>query len=296
MSKVVADGRGRIKFPINEPAKGRRRSQIEEFLDFYGGPGVQHIALATADIVASVRAMAANDVSFLKVPPAYYDLLPDRVGTIKEDIGELAELGILVDRDEEGYLLQIFTKPVEDRPTLFFEIIQRRGSTQLRQGELQGALRGHRARTVTQGDALSEAMKNWCRQSSKAAQRRGRCFVRELKKRIADSTPKQMENCRPPPLRRGSYSFPPCEGGGRGGGPQSLGLVNGFAFSQQYPVVTDEPAKRLPAPVFIQINCVRTAAIWVDHASGASRPTLPCPAFTRGGKLLCGPSPSGGCR
>jgi 4-hydroxyphenylpyruvate dioxygenase len=137
MSKVVADGRGRIKFPINEPAKGRKRSQIEEFLDFYGGPGVQHIALATADIVASVRAMAANDVSFLKVPPAYYELLPDRVGTIKEDMRELAELGILVDRDEEGYLLQIFTKPVEDRPTLFFEIIQRRGARSFGKGNFK---------------------------------------------------------------------------------------------------------------------------------------------------------------
>jgi 4-hydroxyphenylpyruvate dioxygenase len=137
MSKVVSDGRGRIKFPINEPAKGRRRSQIEEFLDFYGGPGVQHVALATPDIVASVRAMAANDVSFLKVPPAYYDLLPDRIGTIKEDIHELAELGILVDRDEEGYLLQIFTKPVEDRPTLFFEIIQRRGARSFGKGNFK---------------------------------------------------------------------------------------------------------------------------------------------------------------
>jgi 4-hydroxyphenylpyruvate dioxygenase len=137
MSKVVTDGRGRIKFPINEPAKGRRRSQIEEFLDFYGGPGVQHIALATADIVASVRAMVANDVSFLKVPPTYYDLLPDRVGTIREDIRELAELGILVDRDEEGYLLQIFTKPVEDRPTLFFEIIQRRGARSFGKGNFK---------------------------------------------------------------------------------------------------------------------------------------------------------------
>ena len=154
MSKVVADGRGRIKFPINEPAKGRRRSQIEEFLDFYGGPGVQHIALATADIVASVRAMAANDVSFLKVPPAYYDLLPDRVGTIKEDMRELAELGILVDRDDEGYLLQIFTKPVEDRPTLVFRDHPAARCTQLRQGELQGALRGHRARTGAPRDAL----------------------------------------------------------------------------------------------------------------------------------------------
>jgi 4-hydroxyphenylpyruvate dioxygenase len=137
MSKVVADGRGRIKFPINEPARGRRRSQIEEFLDFHDGPGVQHIALATPDIIASVRAMAANDVSFLKVPPAYYDLLSERVGTIREDIRELAELGILVDRDDEGYLLQIFTKPVEDRPTLFFEIIQRRGARSFGKGNFK---------------------------------------------------------------------------------------------------------------------------------------------------------------
>jgi len=137
MSKVVADGRGRIKFPINEPAKGRRRSQIDEFLEYYGGPGVQHIALATGDIVSSVRAMAANDVSFLKVPPAYYEMLPERVGTIKEDLHELAELGILVDRDDEGYLLQIFTKPVEDRPTLFFEIIQRRGARSFGKGNFK---------------------------------------------------------------------------------------------------------------------------------------------------------------
>jgi 4-hydroxyphenylpyruvate dioxygenase len=137
MSKVVADGRGRIKFPINEPAKGRKRSQIEEFLDFYGGPGVQHIAMATADIVGSVRAMAANDVSFLKVPPAYYEMLPERIGDIREDVRELAELGILVDRDDEGYLLQIFTKPVEDRPTLFFEIIQRRGAKSFGKGNFK---------------------------------------------------------------------------------------------------------------------------------------------------------------
>src|SRR5438477_6979106 len=102
MSKVVQNGSGRIKFPINEPAHGRRRSQIEEFLEYYGGPGVQHIALATGDIIATVRAMAANDVSFLKVPPTYYDILPERVGTIREDLHELAELGILVDRYCEG--------------------------------------------------------------------------------------------------------------------------------------------------------------------------------------------------
>jgi 4-hydroxyphenylpyruvate dioxygenase len=137
MSKVVADGRGRIKFPINEPARSRRRSQIEEFLDYYGGPGVQHIAMATGDIIASVRAMAANDVSFLRVPPAYYELLPERVGTIREDLRELKELGILVDRDDEGYLLQIFTKPVADRPTLFFEIIQRRGAKSFGKGNFK---------------------------------------------------------------------------------------------------------------------------------------------------------------
>ena len=137
MSKVVADGRGRIKFPINEPAHGRRRSQIEEFLEFYGGPGVQHIALSTGNIIESVRAMTANDVSFLRVPPAYYEMLPERVGTIREDLRELAELGILVDRDEEGYLLQIFTKPVEDRPTLFFEIIQRRGARSFGKGNFK---------------------------------------------------------------------------------------------------------------------------------------------------------------
>ncbi len=137
MSRVVADGRGRIKFPINEPAKSRRRSQIDEFLEYYGGPGVQHIALATGDIIASVRAMAANDVSFLRAPPAYYEMLPERVGTIREDLRELAELGILVDRDDEGYLLQIFTKPVEDRPTLFFEVIQRRGAQSFGKGNFK---------------------------------------------------------------------------------------------------------------------------------------------------------------
>ncbi|WP_406697207.1 4-hydroxyphenylpyruvate dioxygenase [Singulisphaera sp. Ch08] len=137
MSKVVADGQGRIKFPINEPARGRRRSQIEEYLTFHNGPGVQHIALATDDIVSSVRAMAANDVSFLKVPPTYYETLPARVGPIEEDLQVLAELGILVDRDDEGYLLQIFTKPVEDRPTLFFEIIQRHGARSFGKGNFQ---------------------------------------------------------------------------------------------------------------------------------------------------------------
>jgi len=137
MSKVVQGGGGRIKFPINEPAKAKRRSQIEEYLNFYHGPGVQHIALATDDILTTVRALRHNDVSFLRVPQAYYDMLPERVGKINENIGELAELGILVDRDDEGYMLQIFTKPVEDRPTLFFEIIERHGSRSFGKGNFK---------------------------------------------------------------------------------------------------------------------------------------------------------------
>jgi len=137
MSKVMQNGSGRIKFPINEPAKGRRRSQIEEYLQFYGGPGVQHIAMATGNIVETVRAMQANDVSFLRVPSTYYDLLPARVGKIAENIDDLAELGILVDRDDEGYMLQIFTKPVADRPTLFFEVIERHGSRSFGKGNFK---------------------------------------------------------------------------------------------------------------------------------------------------------------
>jgi 4-hydroxyphenylpyruvate dioxygenase len=137
MSKVVQGGNGRIKFPINEPAQGRRRSQIEEYLNFYHGPGVQHIALGTRDIIETVRALRHNDVSFLRVPDTYYDTLPGRVGSLREDIKDLRELGILVDRDDEGYMLQIFTKPVEDRPTLFFEIIQRRGSRSFGKGNFK---------------------------------------------------------------------------------------------------------------------------------------------------------------
>jgi 4-hydroxyphenylpyruvate dioxygenase len=137
MSKVMQDGTGRIKFPINEPAKAKRRSQIDEFLQFYGGPGVQHIAMATDNIIDTVEAMRKNDVSFLRVPQSYYDMLPERVGTIKEDIDVLADLGILVDRDDEGYMLQIFTKPVADRPTLFFEVIQRRGSRSFGKGNFK---------------------------------------------------------------------------------------------------------------------------------------------------------------
>jgi 4-hydroxyphenylpyruvate dioxygenase len=128
MSKVMQNGSGKIKFPINEPAEGRKKSQIEEYLEYYGGPGVQHIALATGDIVACVDALRDAGVPFLNVPATYYEELPGRVGAIAEDMHELAERGILVDCDEEGYLLQIFSQPLQDRPTLFLEIIQRKGS------------------------------------------------------------------------------------------------------------------------------------------------------------------------
>jgi 4-hydroxyphenylpyruvate dioxygenase len=128
MSKVMQNGSGRVKFPINEPAEGRRKSQIEEFIEYYGGPGVQHIALATGDIMASVDVLRAAGIPFLRVPPSYYEELPARVGAIAEDVRELARRGILVDRDDEGYLLQIFSQPMQDRPTLFLEIIQRKGS------------------------------------------------------------------------------------------------------------------------------------------------------------------------
>lgn len=133
MSKVMSNGNGRIKFPINEPAEGKKRSQIEEYLDFYEGPGAQHIAVATDNIIDTVRQLRSRGVEFLSAPPkAYYDEVPARLGEhmsiMKEDINELMSLGILVDADEEGYLLQIFTKPVEDRPTLFYEIIQRMGA------------------------------------------------------------------------------------------------------------------------------------------------------------------------
>ncbi|MDN5287664.1 MAG: hppD [Mucilaginibacter sp.] len=128
MSKVMSNGNGYVKFPINEPAEGKKKSQIEEYLEFYEDEGVQHMALATADIVATVTDLQNRGVEFLTVPTTYYDELTDRVGHIDEDLEPLKKLGILVDRDDEGYLLQIFTKPVEDRPTLFFEIIQRKGA------------------------------------------------------------------------------------------------------------------------------------------------------------------------
>ena len=128
MSKVVASGNNRVKFPLNEPSPGKRKSQIDEYLEFYGGPGVQHIALATSDIVGSVRAMREMGVEFLATPDSYYDTLRDWVGETRVPVETLRELGILADRDEDGYLLQIFTKPVQDRPTVFFELIERHGS------------------------------------------------------------------------------------------------------------------------------------------------------------------------
>jgi 4-hydroxyphenylpyruvate dioxygenase len=128
MSKVMANGNDRIKFPINEPAQGKRKSQIDEYLEFYRGPGVQHMALATDDIITTVTSLRDRGVEFLGVPTTYYDDLQKRVGKIDEDVGSLARLGILIDRDPDGYLLQIFTKPVEDRPTVFYEIIQRKGA------------------------------------------------------------------------------------------------------------------------------------------------------------------------
>lgn len=152
MSKVMANGNGRIKFPINEPAQGRKKSQIEEYIEFYKGPGVQHIAFLSDNIIDSVTRLRDQGVEFLRVPSAYYAELEGRVGKIDEPLDELAKLGILVDRDDEGYMLQIFSKPVEDRPTLFFEIIQRKGSRSFGKGnfkalfeaiEREQALRGN---------------------------------------------------------------------------------------------------------------------------------------------------------
>jgi 4-hydroxyphenylpyruvate dioxygenase len=128
MSKVMGDGSGRIKFPINEPAEGKKKSQIEEYLDYYIGPGVQHLALITGDIVGAVRELKDRGLEFLRVPDAYYEALPERVGKIEENYKHIAELGILADRDDEGYLLQIFSRPIQDRPTMFLEVIQRHGA------------------------------------------------------------------------------------------------------------------------------------------------------------------------
>jgi 4-hydroxyphenylpyruvate dioxygenase len=137
MSKVMASGNGRVKFPINEPAQGKKKSQIDEYLEFFGGAGVQHVAMRTDDIVYTVSRLKARGVDFLSVPRSYYDMLPDRVGKIDEDIDVLADLGILVDRDDEGYLLQIFTKPITDRPTLFYEIIHRKGAKSFGKGNFK---------------------------------------------------------------------------------------------------------------------------------------------------------------
>ena len=137
MSKVMSNGNGRIKFPINEPAEGRKKSQIEEYIDFYNGAGVQHIALATDNIIETVTRLRDGGVEFLYVPESYYDTVLDRVGEIDEDLAPLKELGVLIDRDDEGYLLQIFTKPVLDRPTMFFEIIQRKGAQSFGKGNFK---------------------------------------------------------------------------------------------------------------------------------------------------------------
>ncbi|HEX8926977.1 MAG TPA: 4-hydroxyphenylpyruvate dioxygenase, partial [Terriglobales bacterium] len=152
MSIVMSDDSYSVKFPINEPAPGRRKSQIDEYLESYCGPGVQHIALLTQDVIETVTKLQANGIDFLRVPDNYYDVLPTRVGDINEPVEQIKKLGILVDRDQEGYLLQIFSKPVEDRPTVFFEIIQRKGSRGFGKGnfkalfeaiELEQARRGN---------------------------------------------------------------------------------------------------------------------------------------------------------
>lgn len=151
MSKVMSSGNGYIKFPINEPAQGRKKSQIEEYLDFYEGSGCQHIAIATDNIIESVTAMRKNGVEFLYVPGTYYDTVQSRVEHINEDINVLKSLGIMVDRDEEGYLLQIFTRPVEDRPTLFFEIIQRVGASSFGKGNFQALFESIEAEQARRG-------------------------------------------------------------------------------------------------------------------------------------------------
>jgi len=147
----MSNGNGRIKFPINEPANGMKKSQVEEYLDFYDGPGLQHIAVATNNIIETVTALQARGVEFLRVPRAYYDTLLDRVGEIDEDLAPLKELGILVDRDDEGYLLQIFTKPVEPRPTMFFEIIQRKGAKSFGKGNFKALFEAIEREQETRG-------------------------------------------------------------------------------------------------------------------------------------------------
>jgi 4-hydroxyphenylpyruvate dioxygenase len=152
MSKVMSNGNGFVKFPINEPAEGKKKSQVEEYLDFYNGEGCQHVALSTADIVKTVSQLQSRGVEFLKVPSTYYDDLLGRVGPIDEDLEPLKELGILVDRDDEGYLLQVFTKPVEDRPTLFFEIIQRKGAKSFGKGNFKALFEAIEREQETRGN------------------------------------------------------------------------------------------------------------------------------------------------
>lgn len=151
MSKVMSNGNGYIKFPINEPAIGKKKSQVQEYLDFYNGPGCQHIAVATDDIVFTISEMKKRGIEFLYVPGAYYDTVQARVGIIEEDLNELKKWGIMVDRDEEGYLLQIFTKPVEDRPTMFFEIIQRKGAKSFGKGNFQALFESIEAEQARRG-------------------------------------------------------------------------------------------------------------------------------------------------
>jgi 4-hydroxyphenylpyruvate dioxygenase len=151
MSKVMTNGNGRIKFPINEPAEGKKKSQIEEYLDFYNGPGCQHIAVATDDIVHTVSEMKKRGIEFLYVPGTYYDTVGERVGEIAEDMKLLKEHGIMVDRDDEGYLLQIFTKPLTDRPTLFFEIIQRKGAQSFGKGNFKALFESIEAEQARRG-------------------------------------------------------------------------------------------------------------------------------------------------
>ena len=151
MSKVMTNGNGRIKFPINEPAEGKKKSQIEEYLDFYDGPGLQHIAVATDDIVSTVAEMKSRGIEFLTIPDTYYETVLDRVGEIDEEILMLKEHGILVDRDDEGYLLQIFTKPLTDRPTLFFEIIQRKGAQSFGKGNFKALFESIEAEQAKRG-------------------------------------------------------------------------------------------------------------------------------------------------
>lgn len=157
MSKVMQDGAGRIKFPINEPAAGRRKSQIAEYLDYFGGPGVQHVAFAVRDIVETVSRMRARGLAFLSVPPAYYDDLAARVPAVGSRVDDLARLGILADRDEDGHLLQVFTQPVQDRPTLFFEVIERRGSKGFGQGNFKSLFEAIEREQARRGNLVEAA-------------------------------------------------------------------------------------------------------------------------------------------